>query len=473
MGRAPHLVPPLNRRSRVTMSTRLVVVVTGANSGVGFGVCHRLLVQLSAPDPPDARPLFLSSSYAPPTKTNDPRPLHAPPPHEGLTIIMACSDARRAEAARTQLYALLDQHISGLQQGSQERGYATTFRSNVKLELETLDLASMNSVVAFGKTVNQKYEYISHLILNAGTASYTHLDNMVQLYDMFAHPIFASTHPRSNVQRNGVMSDDNLGYVWQCNVFGHYCVYRSLQPLLSAYAQLTGEPARVIWMSSLVAAPYFDPVDDWQLTKTLHSYEGSKFQIDLIASELERLGIDARAKDDPSSLPDFISADGGVHHLISSPGVVPTNMMSLLGANTLGHRASAAFVFWVTRLLGCRHIHLTVYSCAVATVHLALAPLRSIPTSGTVPTVLPSDEKYPPWHPYSNLETEEVQTLRMGSEADRWGYEYTSFIAVPVWQEHRDFGGKLLEKCERLYQTFRTASSGGTSAAEGAAAVAN
>lgn len=106
----------------------------------------------------------------------------------------------------------------------------------------------------------------------------------------------------------------------------------------------------MIWMSSLVAAPYFDPVDDWQLTKTLHSYESSKFQIDLIASELERLGTEAKENATTASLPDFVSTNGAVHHLISSPGVVPTNMMSLLGANTVGHRASAAFVFWVVSL---------------------------------------------------------------------------------------------------------------------------
>lgn len=116
---------------------------------------------------------------------------------------------------------------------------------------------------------------------------------------------------------------------------------------------------------------------------------------------------------------------------------------------------------------------MSLYSCAVATVHLALTPLRSIPTARTAPTILPEDESYPRWHPYSDLKTEEVQTLRMGSEADRWGYEYTGIIAVPVWEEHCDFGEKLLEKCERLYQTFRTASAAGVSEAEGATAVAN
>ena len=106
-------------------------------------------------------------------------------------------------------------------------------------------------------------------------------------------------------------------------------------------------------MSSLVAAPSFDPEDDWQLAKTLHSYEGSKFQIDLIASELERLGVEAQ-EHATASLSDFVSADGAVHHLISSPGVVPTNMMSLLGTNSPGQRASAAFVFWIVSSLSDR-----------------------------------------------------------------------------------------------------------------------
>ncbi len=108
----------------------------------------------------------------------------------------------------------------------------------------------------------------------------------------------------------------------------------------------------MIWMSSLVAAPSFDSVDDWQLTKTLHSYEGSKFQVDLLASELERLGVEAQDKGvaSESSPLDFVSANGQVQHLISSPGIVPTNMMSLLGANTLAHRAGAMSVFWIVSL---------------------------------------------------------------------------------------------------------------------------
>ena len=37
------------------------------------------------------------------------------------------------------------------------------------------------------------------------------------------------TNPQYNVQRRAVMSDDGLGWTWQCNVFGHYilvCFFR-------------------------------------------------------------------------------------------------------------------------------------------------------------------------------------------------------------------------------------------------------
>ena len=75
---------------------------------------------------------------------------------DGLTLIMACRDPKRASGARTQLLALLDKHIADLEAGSKEREYAEVFRRNVRIEMEVLDLASVRSVLAFGKTVSQK-----------------------------------------------------------------------------------------------------------------------------------------------------------------------------------------------------------------------------------------------------------------------------------------------------------------------------
>ena len=100
---------------------------------------------------------------------------------------------------------------------------------------------------------------------------------------------------------------------------------------------------------------------------------------------------------------------------------------------------------------------MSAYKAAVATVHLALAPLDSIPTAHTAPSILPAQTSYPPWHPYYRIQTDLVQTLRFGSLSDRWGNEYPGITAVPVWEEHPDVGKVLLDKFERLYQTFRKA----------------
>ena len=162
------------------MSKGLVIVVTGANgcvsypiaqaliranniciscSGVGFGICHRLLVNLSSPNPPDARPFF---------DVTEPDPAYAHPPdgilneydfsdpQAGATIIMACRDPKRAQDARTRLYALLDQHTAKMAPGSKEYAFATEFRKNVRLELETLDLSSVRSVLDFGRRASDK-----------------------------------------------------------------------------------------------------------------------------------------------------------------------------------------------------------------------------------------------------------------------------------------------------------------------------
>jgi 3-keto steroid reductase len=74
-------------------------------------------------------------------------------------------------------------------------------------------------------------------------------------------------------------------------------------------------------MSSHEANPMFYDPSDWQLTKTAHSYECSKFQIDLIAHQLDQASL----REESDGLP--------VRHLTVLPGVAGTNIASaLLGA---------------------------------------------------------------------------------------------------------------------------------------------
>lgn len=66
----------------------------------------------------------------------------------------------------------------------------------------------------------------------------------------------------------------------------------------------------MIWCSSLEASPKFYDSKDWQLKLTEHSYESSKYQIDLIATNLDHLALQANGK--------------RVRHFISEPGVCST-----------------------------------------------------------------------------------------------------------------------------------------------------
>ncbi|OBZ74853.1 hypothetical protein A0H81_05106 [Grifola frondosa] len=92
-------------------SKELIIVVTGANGGVGYGICQRLMIQLSQPDPADAQPVF------PEVSTKLSQSEHAAfrsSAAAGVTIIMACRDLNRAEVAKTKLYTALDDHIKKL-----------------------------------------------------------------------------------------------------------------------------------------------------------------------------------------------------------------------------------------------------------------------------------------------------------------------------------------------------------------------
>lgn len=74
------------------------------------------------------------------------------------------------------------------------------------------------------------------------------------------------------------------------------------------------QPARVLWTSSLEAQPCWYDRNDWQLLKTDHAYESSKYEIDLVSSELQRRGHE------PGGEAEI------VRHITIHPGVVWSDM---------------------------------------------------------------------------------------------------------------------------------------------------
>jgi 3-keto steroid reductase len=92
--------------------------------------------------------------------------------------------------------------------------------------------------------------------------------------------------------------------------------FRELEDLLSKSPL---DNSRVIWCSSVESSPKFYDSKDWQLKITEHSYESSKYQIDLIATNLDQLAVQTT----PVS-------GKRVRHFISEPGVCSTSISAAL-----------------------------------------------------------------------------------------------------------------------------------------------
>jgi 3-keto steroid reductase len=76
-----------------------------------------------------------------------------------------------------------------------------------------------------------RYPYVSHLICNAGVASMSGINWPKAIWQLCTDFLGAVTAPGYFYHTFGKLSTDGLGWVWQCNVFGHYCLVSSVAPM--------------------------------------------------------------------------------------------------------------------------------------------------------------------------------------------------------------------------------------------------
>jgi 3-keto steroid reductase len=146
-------------------------------------------------------------------------------------------------------------------------------------------------------------------------ASFSHINWWAAAKQLLTDLVVAVSTPRYNVSNIGERSIDGLGWVWQCNIFGHYALIRELQPRLEASAHTPLGPARVLWMSSLEALPMAYDVGDWQLVKAYENYALSKYQIDLIGTRLDADAVVSGKTNAP-------------RHIVVQPGVAATSIVN-------------------------------------------------------------------------------------------------------------------------------------------------
>lgn len=215
-------------------------VITGANGSVGLGIANLLLSE------------YLNS----------------------ITIHLVCRNSTRGEEA---IQILLKGHPLV------EKG---------RLVLVLCDLSSRKSVQEACEEIKKNSESIDLLFLNAGIMLTNGIDLKKGVVNILTRPSYvARTGGDILKQPIGSTTDDGMGLVFACNVFGHYSMVKLLTPLL----QKSTVGGRVVWCSSTTAIPEFFDYVDYQGILGRNPYESSKRLCELISMamqpKLEELGI--------------------------------------------------------------------------------------------------------------------------------------------------------------------------------------
>ncbi|KAI8371112.1 hypothetical protein BD560DRAFT_396154 [Blakeslea trispora] len=200
-----------------------VAIITGANSGVGFAVCQRLL---------EAE-------------------------RDEITVVMACRNPSRAEKAKELL--------------KQQFPYG-------HIEIELVDVGSAHSVLSFCQAIRNKYSHINYLFCNAGILSTKGVDWMTVIRMFLTDPVGLVERSDSTIQNVGEINKDGIGEVFAANVLGHYIMMREMEDLLDK----SGD-GRIIWTSSITAKYDCFDIDDWQGINSKEPYESSKWACDLVS----------------------------------------------------------------------------------------------------------------------------------------------------------------------------------------------
>lgn len=187
-------------------------------------------------------------------------------PHDKkLTIIVTSRTLANANTTIKQLYEYNQQEV--------KRSAVLSF------DYVLLDFTDMVSILSSVYELSKTYNSVDYIFLNAAQGVYDGIDWFAATIECCSNPIKGVTYPSYKIQRVGVKSKDNLGLVFQANVFGpYYFIHKLLEYKL--FEKSTD--ARIIWISSVMSKPSYLSFDDLQLLKSHESYEGSKRLIDLI-----------------------------------------------------------------------------------------------------------------------------------------------------------------------------------------------
>ncbi|KAL4866995.1 hypothetical protein BDV12DRAFT_171985 [Aspergillus spectabilis] len=363
------------------------VLVTGANSGLGYSICCRLADE------------FLTSCQ------NDRRL---------LTVIFTTRSTRKGSDT-----------LRSLQNHLRTSVRESSAAARVTFVPENVDLCNLLSVRALSRRLNKNFPKLDAVVLNAGMGGWTGIDWPLAIWTVVTDLVHAVSWPTYKVAPAGVITDNQttsfadkeprLGTIFCANIFGHYMLAHNVMPLLRRSGSPNG-PGRVIWVSSQEATIKLFDLDDLQGLRTLTSYESSKALTDILSltSNLPSTApwvkafysadFDNTDTTDPSQSPDIY---------LSHPGICATAIIPL--ALPLFYAMLVAF--WLARLLGSPWHNMSSYLGARAPVWLALSTQSTLNTAEE-PYVRHGGGKAK----WGSSSTRSGASLVASTEVDGWGY---------------------------------------------------
>ncbi|RVD82958.1 uncharacterized protein DFL_007365 [Arthrobotrys flagrans] len=331
-----------------------VALITGANSGLGYAIACRLIVEFFTPRT-DGYPAVASDSGT-------------------LVVCLATRSVEKAQSAIAGINTFL---TSRLPEGA---------RSRLELAHVTIDLSSPKSIIAAAAELRNKYRRIHYVFCNAAVVPFVRIDWAMAARQMATNFIEAMTVPRYKIQGVGWLTEihshgghaaelpPELGAAFAANIFGHYYLLHEIMETLHAPAAAPETPSRIVWVGSIESDPLTFDIDDIQGTKSTQPYESSKTLTDILvlgsylpeAQEYFR-SYTTIPRPSESALPtDTIPPI----FLIAHPGIVSTTIVAIPWWQTYAKNVG----FWLCRAFGSPWHCIDPFVGANAPVWLALSP---------------------------------------------------------------------------------------------------